>query len=484
MTVERLGSRRFDPEDQHRFARLSGDFNPIHLDSVFARRTQAGLPVVHGVHLLLWLLERVATARPELRQVGRLKARFSRMIFPGDTVEARITSSSNESLLAHILSDGAQSVELGLTLGAPAAAIDVPSKADIPRIMAPARAQDLSLAEMEGRAGRLGFAATPAEMAREYPHAAALVGGHRLAALACSSLLVGMILPGLHSLYGSLSVDFCDDGNPADELVFRTSAVLARYSRIRLRVEGGGLAGEIEAFVRKPPTPQIDVALLAPLVPSGAFAGAQVLVVGGSRGLGELTAKLLAAGGAHVTITYAVGEAEAEGVASRIRDWGGTCEILRLDVRSRVEEQLRALPCAPTHLYYFATPPIFRQRSHAFSQTLFDDFNAVYVTGFYAVLDACLKLCPDGLRVFYPSSTAVEERPSNLTEYAMSKAAAEVLCDSLKGSKMRLFVERLPRLPTDQTATLLKIATADPIRTLLPIVMAIQACDPSGSGVL
>jgi acyl dehydratase len=48
---------RFTPADQRAFARLSGDFNPVHQDPVAARRTIAGEPIVHGVHLLLRALE-------------------------------------------------------------------------------------------------------------------------------------------------------------------------------------------------------------------------------------------------------------------------------------------------------------------------------------------------------------------------------------------------------------------------------------------
>ena len=36
---------------------LSGDFNSIHLDPIFARRTIAGQCVVHGVHGLMWALD-------------------------------------------------------------------------------------------------------------------------------------------------------------------------------------------------------------------------------------------------------------------------------------------------------------------------------------------------------------------------------------------------------------------------------------------
>lgn len=52
--IEVLGGKTFTMADQSFFARLSGDFNPIHLDPLAARRTRAGDTVVHGVHMLAW----------------------------------------------------------------------------------------------------------------------------------------------------------------------------------------------------------------------------------------------------------------------------------------------------------------------------------------------------------------------------------------------------------------------------------------------
>ena len=49
--------RKFHMSDQHAFAALSGDFNPIHLDEFLARRLLFGQIVVHGIHILLWALD-------------------------------------------------------------------------------------------------------------------------------------------------------------------------------------------------------------------------------------------------------------------------------------------------------------------------------------------------------------------------------------------------------------------------------------------
>src|ERR1035438_4230922 len=61
-----LAERTFDFGDQKRFATLSGDWNPIHVDPVRARRTQAGGVVVHGIHVLLWALDAFASRHPDL----------------------------------------------------------------------------------------------------------------------------------------------------------------------------------------------------------------------------------------------------------------------------------------------------------------------------------------------------------------------------------------------------------------------------------
>jgi len=58
---------RFTSADQRRFATLSGDVNPVHLDAVASRRVAAGEPIVHGMHLLLRALEIHSLARRRRR---------------------------------------------------------------------------------------------------------------------------------------------------------------------------------------------------------------------------------------------------------------------------------------------------------------------------------------------------------------------------------------------------------------------------------
>ena len=56
----------FNGERQLEFARLSGDWNPMHMEAPSARRTQAGRRVVHGVHIVIRALECLASYSPIL----------------------------------------------------------------------------------------------------------------------------------------------------------------------------------------------------------------------------------------------------------------------------------------------------------------------------------------------------------------------------------------------------------------------------------
>jgi hypothetical protein len=105
-------------------------------------------------------------------------------------------------------------------------------------------------------------------------------------------------------------------------------------------------------------------------------------------------------------------------------------------------------------------------------------FNQVYLSGF---LNTVLFLFghhrEGGLSVFYPSSVFVDDRPSGMTEYSMAKAAAELLCTDLQNAvpQIRILVTRLPRMLTDQTATVAASSFVDPVEAMLPLIRKVQA---------
>jgi hypothetical protein len=469
-----LAARTFAMADQTRFAALSGDRNPMHLDPVVARRTPAGAPVVHGVHTLLWALDVLARSDAGKKPVRRLIARFKRFIAVGEAVAIAATKRTEASAWLDLSVSGLTSAQIAVDFGDPVPMADAPSGETI---CAPATALDLAFDEMDGLAGRLAFATPPEALAAMFPAASDWLGPRRLAALAATTLMVGMVCPGLHSMFSSLIVDACDEPKPQDDhLGFRVIRTDPRFRMVRMSVAGGGWAGAVEAFARLPPVPQAPSHTLRGVVGPAEFAGSLALVVGGSRGLGEAASKLLGAGGAKVVITYRVGVGEAEAVASDIRAAGGSCETLAYDASEPAETQLAKLNAAPTHAYYFATPAIFKAQSALFERERLSAFLDVYVDGFYD-LARTLRARRSDVSLFYPSSVYVAERPRGMIEYAMAKAAGETLCAEMNmgWAPTHVTVERLPRLLTDQTAAVTETRLPSSVGVLVPVVRETQS---------
>src|ERR1700722_15967829 len=80
--------KTFDEQSQERFASVSGDWNPLHMDPISSRRTQFGRPLVHGVHLLLWALDQVLDA-PARASILRISSVFCGHVGVGDPVACR-----------------------------------------------------------------------------------------------------------------------------------------------------------------------------------------------------------------------------------------------------------------------------------------------------------------------------------------------------------------------------------------------------------
>lgn len=438
----------------------------MHLEPDYARRTQAGDIVVHGVHAMLWALDLLAeqSALPAGRFT--LTARFERFVYVNEPLEAW-WSAMGERREIEIRSGDLRMATVSVSPAAPrpATTIDTSSTQPIPE-----KAIEWRMEEVAGLAGSFVPIGADEIYTSAFPAFVAQVGAGTVRALAGLSTLVGMICPGLHSIFSRLSI-VVEPGSVGSILTYAVRRVQPILRLATMDIDGDALSGSVEAFVRHPPIRQPSMAELAGQVPSTLCRGDTVLVLGGSRGLGELTAKLTALAGAEVVISYARGRAEAKAVADEIVAGGGRCSVIRYDARAPVAEQLGTLVATVTHCYYYPTPQIFRSRGLTFDPEALARFTAIYNTAF-ADVATLLSRGSRQVRMFYPSSTAIDELPKGTLEYVMAKAAGESLCRYLDRSLPFLAVQyrRLPRLLTDQTSTVLPVATADSVAILRKII--------------
>ena len=460
--------RSFSPDDQAAFAELSGDYNPIHLDPLKARRTRFGYPVVHGIHVLLWALDTLVSQNSGFLKLVSLKTSFSQPIGVGETVQFILKSKDETCAEIQLLTENEQAARIMVTC--------LPSEtrghSSFPDSH-PGRGEclDRTAAQLIKASGNLDLCLDPSETARRFPNLMRVFPSSQLAELMALTRLIGMECPGLYSIFSDLNLDF---SNPCDEAPRLNYEVLSYDSRIGLltqNVQAPGMTGTLRAFLRPPPQHQEGYLKLSKQVWKDEFSGQAALIIGGSRGLGEVTGNLLAAGGARVAISYYLGSEEAHSIVEQIKQGGGDAICLAFDSLDpnplRKEDFGSGWP--PTHLYYFATPMISLGLRNSFSPSLFQKYCDYYVSGFFNTFQTVQTL-GDGLRgIFYPSTVFIDDLPTNMAEYAAAKSAGETLCALLskKHPGMNIYSPRLPKTATDQTASLLPADKQDPAPLML-----------------
>jgi MaoC like domain len=474
-----MAERAFTSDDQLAFAKLSGDHNPLHMDPVMARRLLFGQPIVHGLHALLWSADEVLRTRAHGLELRTVKASFLAGMGLGQTVDCICIDQNEDQVEIRLEIDQAPVMWIQMAW--------VPSRQ--PRtdklptaFYNPGKCRERSFKEAAGASGSVPLCLDRELAATLFPNLMRRVPPMQLAALLATTRLVGMECPGLHSIYSGLNLAFFSDRTGAPELSYHVADANPRLALLSMDVGAPGMSGQIKTFFR--PTPQGQAAFTDACreVGSDEFSEQRALIIGGSRGLGEVAAKLLAAGGAEVVLTYFRGEQDAKRIVAEMVSHGATADGLPLNVLepSPALLSMGANGSRPLYLYYFATPFIFGAEKGRFSPKRFTAFSEYYVTGFLRTVQSLAASSAGLKKIFYPSSAAVEELPLDMGEYAAAKMAGEILCDFLQKTNPGIAIHkpRLPRVATDQTVSLLPVSNQDPVAVLLPHLRYLKQLTP------
>jgi NAD(P)-dependent dehydrogenase (short-subunit alcohol dehydrogenase family) len=440
---------RLSSEDSNDFAELSGDYNPIHLDPLSARRSSFGGTVVHGIHCLLKVFDCWASERQAPFALRSLRADFHGPLPTGSLVQPAANASSGKFTCRVRGAYGvAQIIRANYAeIAAAAVSSSYPLAGK-----GPSTPLAMEFQQAAGKKGSVPLQLDAALSAKLFPSLWRLMPHAQIAALLASTRIVGMECPGLRSLYVGLDLQF-DEVGGASALDYVVEDSDERFQIVIVAIRGAGVRGHVKAMFRPKPVVQEPFLRLQRLVRKEQFRRQRALIVGGSRGLGELTAKIIAAGGGDVSLTYAAGAAEARELMEEITRGGGIARAIQFDIL-RPPESPPAGPAGVTHLYYFATPHIALNKNPAWDANLFNRFQSFYVEGFERTVRIVRSWWPEGeLTVYYPSSVFVEEMEPGAAEYAAAKSAGESLCHYLElaNAGLRIRCKRLPRVRTDQT---------------------------------
>ena len=467
-----MGERIFTLNDQMDFARFSGDYNPLHIDPVAARRLMFGGPVVHGIHAVLWALDVWLEKHSNPIRLQSIKVLFLKPIMLHESTRFVLTHGPDGNTEITLRHGDSVSTRINLTWTETNGSCSAGLTSQFPFQRSP---RILSDADLATGAGILDLCLHTGTAEKLFPYVTRYLSHSQMAVLLHTSRLVGSECPGLHSVYSELALS-ADDSNGCTGMRYEVSKFDPRFAMVVMKVTAPGLSGSIKAFVRPAPQAQATYSSLKGLVASDEFADQRALVVGGSRGLGEVTAKLLCAGGAQVKITYFRGKEDACRIVDEIVSAGGQADCRLFDVLGLEDDPPGALvdDWSPTHLYYFATPFISSGTKGKFSPELFNKFCGYYVAGLLKTIN---RIAGSELRnIVYPSTTFVDDVPSDMGEYVAAKMAGEMLCAFLEKTlpKTTIARPRLPRVATDQIGKLMPTNCLDPLPVMLQTLRSVH----------
>jgi hypothetical protein len=462
-------NKTFDLEDQNWFAELSGDYNPIHINENDSRKLHSGGILVHGIHTVIWALDSFFREN-ERNGLSSVKTKFFKPIYLGQKlsiisesidIKKNVIKVYDKELLVSIIVESSD-VKFGDNID------DSKYKFNIPKEF-----------KYSDKHNVLPISLSEEMISSKYPFISQGVGLEIVSNLVGLSRLVGMECPGLNSLFAGFNITFNNtDVTETNKIIWSVSKFGGNHAPIDITVRSSIMKGFVQAFIR--PTPIIQLPFLEVLKFTKNIinlSNTYSIVIGGSRGLGEVTSKIITSYGGNVIITYNKGKSEAIKICDDINS--NSPNILAVPLYLDMENPKHLFDYVSTNgikldaIYYFATPKIKGFNSVELDEDLLNLYNLFYTVYFSRLLKLFNNDSDNKIKVFYPSTIFIDQQNDNLMEYILSKKNAEIYIgyQKRKLKNIDILVSRLGRLNTDQNNSVFSVETEDPLVVMNDIVL-------------
>lgn len=439
--------KTFSLTDQEIFSYLSNDYNPIHLDIEYSKKTSYNKPVIYGILIVLKALENLTcSARTKFKYIN---VEFIKYINVDDVINIEY----NDDLIIVYKNTNTICAKIVYSL------ID-----------------DESNLNLEDYNNNLNIPLNNAKPCEDYIYTLNINSEYlktnfkniyknfnllQIYQIINLSTFVGMITPGLNSLFNSFEMNWVEN-NYEDmyTLDFKLNYFDNTYKTCFYNFNGKNTSGSIQSIYRPETIKQIKLKDIS--IVNDQFKNEKVLVIGGSRGIGEVISKIFYVGGAEVMITYNNSHNEALSICE---ESDNNIKAIKYNVLHDFKEINELIDNIEfTKVFYMATPSM--KETEDFDIDNFDLYYNYYCKGFNLLLKNINKKSLD--YVFYPSSEYLNIE-NNFKEYTMAKKLGEDIIKSLiKNNKnIKFDCVRLPRLLTDLTNSIINDLSQNPYDYLI-----------------
>lgn len=437
---------KIDKVKQEIFSKLSNDYNPIHLNNKYTYKTSFDKPIIYGILLVLESLNNLILNTK--KKFEFINVEFIIFININDNIILKYDNNiikiyKEDNILCTIIKYNLSDDNSNFILNNYDNNLINPSCNEIP--------ENIHLYKLNINLEILE---------KYYINIFKNFNLLQIFQLINLSTFVGMITPGLNSIFNSF--EFTDIDNNYDDLYtlnFNLINFDKTFKSCLYSFEGMKLKGNLTCIYRPQNIEQIKLKNIN--IDNKQFINEKVLVIGGSRGLGEVISKIFFSGGADVTITYFNCYDEAIKIHQESNE---KIKIFKYDVLEDFEKiNLLSDNIQFSKIFYMASPKV--NKFNIFNIDLFENYYNYYCKGFLLLFKNINK---SNLKyIFYPSSKYLDIKNDYL-EYTLSKNIGESIINNLiKDNKNILFdCVRLPRLLTDLTNNIIDI-TSDPYKYFL-----------------
>lgn len=454
--LEIIGSKKFTKGESISFAKISGDLNPIHINKNFSKKTISGEPIIHGMHMLSYILNLLFKKKKII--ANHLRISFLKIILEEEKYNFYYNKKDNQILVtqSHIIF-----IKLDILISKKEILSKEKQEYVInKRLSIPKNKSFNEIKKLKNQSFKNVCDTTMVK--KKFPYLFKAYGKINAAEFFNLSYLVGMECPGLHSLFYEANILM---QKSTKKRIYNINNYDERFKLINISIGAKNIQANIKTFLRPAPIFFPAVNKLSLNIKENEFNSIKALIIGGSRGLGSLTAKLIAAGGGEVTLTYNSSKKEAVDLYNEIKEFGSKIKIVKFNIYK--SEKLKLYSKNINQCYYYATPKIFSKQNNNFNKNLLNKFLFFYVKIFKKIIKE-LNLISNDCKFFLPSTVAITSIKDEMLEYAIAKLEAEIMISNFsKKIKDKILISRLPRVLTDQTNTILNIKTVNSIELTL-----------------